>query len=692
MILLNGHSLNKKNYLQPETMSLNLEERNSTATMTLGPEAPEISVGEWLQDDTEPGKGIVWRVRMIQESVETQTRTVTLEHVINTLKDRLLFGETKPATIAGVDGATEVSARAAINHAMARQDDWRLGETAKDPVKPYSFNGESLFSVIETVTSSMGDVQWEYDLSSHPFTLHIRNIPTGFSSEMRMSRNITTLRHQIDRSRMYTRIYPIGKDNLHISGDFLSKNEGAWGIVCRVETDQSKETEGALREWAQERLNRHCEPTVTITISGLDLSRETGEALDKITLGRRCRVPLPAKGETITERVTKLQWADKIKEPGKFTVTLANNTEDIASIVNRIQEAVESGRGGGGRYGASRNEEDHAWFVDTDEHVGMVAEAVAGPGADKDWSRVASIFVDGEGIHQKVTQAQGDIVEHETRIEANEEAVRIEAERRIAEDKSLMGKIQVEADKVGMVVGTKSGENYIKAAQICVAINEDGSSQAVIEASKIHLLGQTIANTITADLIQSRVNLMASLRVKQLTVGTRMYFEGSGTTITGSQAADIIRNLRIQQSGNTYKLQKITCGDGSWQDVASFSRAIAQWSLGWSGGVFTAKATPQNQSCYTEIAGGTPEWDGRKVTIPINARNSSAPGTIVSTGKSVEATAPDPEWGWSYYASEGGSVPSGVSKSYDLDTRNQYHWIDVTVDGSTRRFLFRTGR
>ena len=690
MILLNGHSLKQKNYLQPETMSLNLEERNSTATMTLGPEAPEISVGEWLQDDTEPGKGIVWRVRMIQESVETQTRTVTLEHVINTLKDRLLFGETKPATIAGVDGATAVSARAAINHAMARQDDWRLGETAKDPVKPYSFNGESLFAVIETVTSSMGDVQWEYDLSSHPFTLHIRKIPTGFSSEMRMSRNITTLRHQIDRSRMYTRIYPIGKDNLHISGDFLSKNEGAWGIVCRVETDQSKETEGALREWAQERLNRHCEPTVTITISGLDLSRETGEALDKITLGRRCRVPLPAKGETITERVTKLQWADKIREPGKFTVTLANNTEDIASIVNRIQEAVESGRGGGGRYGASRNEEDHAWFVDTDEHVGMVAEAVAGPGADKDWSRVASIFVDGEGIHQKVTQAQGDIIEHETRIEMNEEQIRLEAEKRVKEDESLLGKINVEAGKVGMVVGTNKGKNFIKAAEICVAINEDGSSQAVIEASKIHLLGQTIANTITADLIQSKVNLMASLRVKQLKVGTSMVFEGSGTTITGSQAADIIRNLRIQQSGNTYKLQKITCGDGSWQDVASFSRAIAQWSLGWSGGVFTAKATPQNQSCYTEIAGGTPEWDGRKVTIPINARNSSAPGTIVSTGKSVEATAPDPEWGWSYYASEGGSIPSGVSKSYDLDTRNQYHWIDVTVDGSTRRFLFRT--
>ena len=691
MILLNGHSLKKKNYIQPESMSLNLEERNSTATMTLGPEAPEISVGEWLQDDTEPGKGIVWRVRMIQESVETQTRTVTLEHVINTLKDRLLFGETKPATIAGADGATEVSARAAINHAMERQDDWRLGETAKDPVKPYSFNGESLFSVIETVTSSMGDVQWEYDLSSHPFTLHIRNIPTGFSSEMRMSRNITTLRHQIDRSRMYTRIYPIGKDNLHISGDFLSRNEGVWGIVCKVETDQSKETEGALREWAQERLNRHCEPTVTITISGLDLSRETGEALDKITLGRRCRVPLPAKGETITERVTKLQWADKIKEPGKFTVTLANNTEDIASIVNRIQEAVESGRGGGGRYGASRNEEDHAWFVDTNEHVGMVAEAVAGPGADKDWSRVASIFVDGEGIHQKVTQAQGDIVEHETRIEANEEQIRLEAEKRIAEDESLLGKITVEAGKVGMVVGTRNGENFIKAGEICVAINEDGSSQATINANKIYLLGQTIADTVTADLIQSRVNLMATLRVKQLTVANSLRFEGSGTIITGAQAADIIRNLRIQQDGNTYRLQKIACGDGTWMDVGSFSRAVASWTMGWSSGVFTAKANPQNQSCYTEIAGGTPSWNGKTVTIPINARNSSAPGTIVSTGKSVEATyGGAQEWGYSNYPSESNTQPSGSAKEYTLDTHYTYHTINVTVDGTTKKISFRT--
>ena len=698
MILLNGHSLNRKSYFTPEAMSLNIEERASTATLTLGPEAPEIGVNDWLQDDTEPGKGIVWRVKMITDSVETRTRTVALEHVIQTLKDKVLFGETQPGTIAGNGSATAVSSRAAINYALARQSEWKLGETAQDPVKPYSFNGENLFAVIETITSSMSDVQWEYDLTSYPFTLHIRKIPTGFQSEMRMSRNITTLRHQIDRSRMYTRIYPIGKDNLHVAGDYLSKNEKTWGIVCKVETDQSKETEAELRAWAQERLNRHCEPAVTITLTGLDLSRETGEALDKITLGRRCRVPLPDKGSTIQERVTKLSWADKIKEPGRFTVTLANNTEDIASIVNRIQEAVESGRGGGGRYGAAKNEDDHAWFVDTDEHVGMVAEAVAGPGADEDWSRVASIFVDGEGIHQKVTQAQGEIVEHQAKIEMNEKAISLEAEERKSEDESLLGQIQVEAGKVGMVVGVKNGKNYIKSAQICIAINEDKSTQAVIEADKIHLLGETIAKKITADYISSKIANLPTLK------GISASFSGNVSAKGGVMASGIylgskapyvsigggVRDVDITRNGNTYTLKKRTYEENGWKDVATFSRAIAQWVMGWSGGVFTAKATPQDQSCYTEIAGGTPVWNGRTVTIPIHARNSSAPGTVVDTGKSVEATGPDPVWNWSQYAQESNNQPSGAAKNYDLDTRYTYHYIDVTVDGSSRRFVFRT--
>ncbi len=687
MILLKGHSLTIKNHFTPESMSLSLEERNSSASMTLGPEAPEISVGDWVKDETEPGKGIVWRVKTVDEAVETQTRTVQLEHVIQSLKDRVLFGEVKPGTITGNANDKSCSARQAAAYAMARQDDWRLGDTPVNPTNPYSFNGENIYAALEMITSSMADVQWEYDLSAHPFTLHIRKQPaSGFTGEMRMNRNITTMRRQIDRSRMYTRIYPIGKDNLHIGGEYLSKNEGTWGIVCKVETDQTKEDEAQLRSWAQEKLNRHCEPLVTITITGLDLSRATGEALDKITLGKRCRVPLPDKGITITERVTKLQWSDKIKKADEFTVTMANNTEDIASIVNRIQDEVSSGRGGGGRYGASRNEEDHAWFVDTNEHVGMVAEAVAGPGADQDWSRVASIFVDGEGIHQKVTRAEKEIVTAETRIEANENQIRLEAEKRLKEDKSLLGKIEVEAGKVAMVVGTNSGGNFIKAAQICVAINKDGSSSAVIEASKIHLLGETIANTITADYISSQIAKLTVVTTKRLHVtGSADFDKGIRASSYGygnnQDVLDCFVQVKKEESGGNITL-KFTRANGRTAGSVTFSKATTL-NGAWSGGKYTVTASPQGNSISTFVEGGSESWASGLATIPIRYTNNGGQ-SYYNTGASCYAHIAKSDITMSR-GSRQTSQPSADAAFGDL-TQNGYYVYTVTVHGVSKTY------
>ena len=687
MILLKGRSLTIKNHFMPESMSLSLEERNSTASMTLGPDAPEINVGDWVKDETEPGKGIVWRVKTVDEAVETQTRTVQLEHVVQSLKDRVLFGEVKPGTITGNSNDKKCTAKQAAAYAIARQSDWKLGDMASNPTNPYSFNGENIYAALEMITSSLADMQWEYDLSAYPFTLHIRKQPaSGFAGEMRMNRNITTMRRQIDRSRMYTRIYPIGKDNLHISGDYLSKNESTWGIVCKVETDQTKENDAQLRAWAQERLNRHCEPLVTITITGLDLSRATGEALDKITLGKRCRVPLPDKGITITERVTKLQWSDKIKKPDEFTVTMANNTEDIASIVNRIQDEVSSGRGGGGRYGASKNEEDHAWFVDTNEHVGMVAEAVAGPGADQDWSRVASIFVDGEGIHQKVTRAEKEIVTAETRIEANENQIRLEAEKRLKEDKSLLGKIEVEADKVGMVVGTKNGSNYIKAAQICVAINKDGSSSAVIEASKIHLLGETIANTITADYISSQIAKLTVVTTKRLHVTGSADFDkgvraGSYTYGNNEDVLNCFVNVKKEESGGNITL-KFTRANGRTAGSVTFSKATTL-SGAWSGGKFTVTASPQGNTVSTFIEGGSESWSNGTATIPVRY-TSNGGQSYYNTGANCYAHVYKNDITMSR-GSRQTSQPSADAAFGDL-TQNGYYVYTVTVHGTSKTY------
>ena len=662
MILLKGKSLTAKSRFEPESMSLSLEERNSTATMTLGPEAPTVNIGDWLKDDTEPGKGIVWRVKVVDEDENTQTRTVNLEHVVQCLKDMILFGEAKPATITGKKGATSCTARQAAAYAMGKQSDWKLGDVEVNPTRGYSFNGENVFAALEMVTSSLDSVQWEYDLTAYPFTLHIRKQPEDVASEMRMHRNVTNLKRRTDKSRMYTRIYPVGKNNLHLSGSgYLSKNESIWGTVCKPETDSTIETVAELKAWAQDRLNRHCEPLITVTVTGLDLSRSTGEKLDKITLGRRCRLPLPDKGITITARVTKLNWGDKIKKPEEITVTMANNVEDVASIVNRIQEEISGGRGGGGRYGATKNEEDHAWVVDTTTHVGMVAEAIAGKGADKDWSRVASVMVDGNGISQRVTKTEKDMVTAQAKIDVTEKSI-------------------------NQVVTAVGKDGKVTAASIALAINNGGST-ARIKADQILMGDGKTAMSAVMTITNGAVFISKPMSAKTITLtsGSYIKYAGNGVTLTESAAADLVRNLRITQDGNMYTLQKRVLGDSDWTTVGSFSRAVASWDESWSGGNFRVKAQPQNQEAWTAIAGGTASWSGRTVTIPIVAYNSNAPGTQVSTGYSVSAT---------YVASKSDISMTRTRKTSEPSTDASLTWIssngwyefDVTACGVTKTY------
>ena len=481
--LLNGHSLTKKERFVPESQPLNLAERASTTTLTVGPSAPEICVGDWLQDETEPGAGIVWRVKSVDTQQETETRTIQLEHLINSLRDQLMFGEVKPQDMGGT--AAGCTARQAVEYILARQSDWTLGSFDYGSVSnPYNFNGDDLFSALETVSSSLDGCWWSYDFSSYPFTINITHRASTVSTELRMSRNIQTARISIDRSRMYTRIYPIGKNNLHIDGNYISRNDDIYGVISKTETDQSKATKAELYRWAEERLANHCEPTVTVTVSAMDLSDATGESLDHIVLGALCRLPLPGYDVIIEEIVSKISYPDKLAEPDRATVTMANIPEDVASIINNL---IKSG-GGGGRAAAKNAEEDHAWFVDTTDHVAMIAEGIAGEGASQDWSRVAELLVDGDGIHQRVTQAQADIVDAYSLIDQTTTAIRIEIGTVASEVRSF---IETTPDMIHMEVG--------------YAVS--GFAQSVIEqtATYIRTEVQNAASAITGTVVEQTV-------------------------------------------------------------------------------------------------------------------------------------------------------------------------------------------
>lgn len=444
--ILSGHSLTATDAFRAERMQLQLSERQSTATLTISDSVPALSVGDWLQSESGPGAGIVWRVKTIESEPHKGTRNVTLEHAISTLRDRLMFGKVTTQMISGGSTAT---AQQAVEYILNKQSDWTLGTIDYSSSAPYHFSGEDLFSALETVSSSLEDCLWTYDFSSYPFTINITQMDSTVGSEMRSDRNIQTLKKNIDRSRMYTRIYPTGKNNLKLDSEYLSKNEDLYGVISKTESDESITTKSELQAWAQARLNRHCEPVVTVTISGLDLSRATGESLDSFTIGKICRVPLPEFSTTITERVTKLSYGDTVNTPEVVTVTLANELQDVAKILKE----QSAGGARSARNKADNEEEDHAWIVDTKDKVALVAEAVAGKDGDEpNWSRVAQLTVDGNGIDARVTHAEGEIVDAFAAIVMTESSIRSDV---VASQSQIYSYIIQTASSINVRVASK---------------------------------------------------------------------------------------------------------------------------------------------------------------------------------------------------------------------------------------------
>ena len=258
------HSLTPSGkWIQPDSMQVTEKERESSATITEEMTTESRSAGEWIRDS----RFGVWRIARVEENPVTRTRTLQLEHIIRTLGDRIIPGEIGSSDMGGGETATCAQA---IRKILSYQSDWTLGGCEYGTSLPYSFDGgEDLMSALETVLGSLEEPWLEFDTGRYPFVLYVRRAQSGTACEMRLSRNIQSMRRTIDRSRMFTRFYPVGKEDLRLPGaGYMSRNEGAYGVIEKHQTDQSRETEAELTAWADEQLRKHAKPAVSVTISG----------------------------------------------------------------------------------------------------------------------------------------------------------------------------------------------------------------------------------------------------------------------------------------------------------------------------------------------------------------------------------------------------------------------------------------
>ena len=685
MILLKAHSLTQVQRVPVVSMPLVLKERETTASLV--PESMSgITTESWFLDDTNPGKGIVYRVRSIQTAFATNTPTIQLEHVIRCLADKILFGEITPAKITGDASATTCTAKQAVQYILKKSEDWTLGKFDYSSVKnAYKFDGDNLLDALEDVSKTLEDCRWTYDLSVYPFKLNIIKKDKTNPCEMRPGRNLVAVTKTIDKTGMYTRFYPIGKNDLHLSGNgYVQKNTDTYGIVEKNEVDSSRETEAELKAWANQRLKVHAQPRVQVVVEGMDLSAATGEDLDTLTLGRACRIPLEEFSTTIEEEIVELNYRDKKNEPENVRLTLANEQEDIVKILaNEIKEGAGpngSGRGGGGRGGARQQKEDNAWFEDTNDHVAMCARGIIGVDANGkvNWERLSRLEVNEGGIFSEVRTAQGDATNALSRVEQTENSITATVE----------------------AIGA---DGEITAASICLAINEKGSN-ATISADRIVLSGKTTINDILrvgnkSVSIKTATRIEGDVMASSLTLRSK----GSSVTIDDGDLEGMIKEAKVEDG--VLKLKPVR------GDEITFSKATSN-TQSWSSGNKCVKATASGASdsnfsvdyrfnassgqYYIELFGGL---DGasnplnntsRIIQLGLNGNTVEIQnGSGVKYNNTPTYTITAPTWSHGNLQEQNGQ-PSGAWATFTLDTRYTYHYVYVTVDGTSKMLLFRT--
>lgn len=625
MILLTSGSLTPVKLIDEQEKELTICERDSTASISVT-STDGISVNSWIKDDNGPGTGIVWRVKGIRQNFGKGLPEVDLEHVINTLKDRILFGEITPETIAG-SGATTCTALQAVTYILNQQSDWVLGTFNFSSVSSaYKFDGDNLLDALKKVSNTLEEPWWSYDMSSYPFTLNITAKPSGVACEMRAGRNLETISRTIDKTGMYTRFYPIGKDDLHISGNYVSKNESTYGIISKVETGQSIDTTAGLTAWANERLNKHAQPRVNITAKGLAIADATGEALDSLTLGRICRVPLPEYSTTIEERITELHYADAKNKPKDIDVTLSNEKDDRTTFAQLISNEIKSGAGPSGygaRGGARQSKEDHAWLEDNTDSISMVVGYQSG----NKYIRAGEITL---------------------------------ALNRTGEGGSYESAAYINANHVNI-----SGTNTVQT--IAGAMEMDASGHLVIKDGAGFRLRKTVSgstaefgvydqNNLTAGVAVGIINGQTNLKISAERIDIDGIVEGLtayDVEINSLDVNDIYCSTTVQASSFSFDDSNLftncivsasvsgnvlTLTD-AYGDEVTFSKATTQTGS-WGSGVFTSTAYQNGVSVgslTTSLTAGQASWSGKTVTIPIYATIGGS-GTVYNTGKSVSAT------------------------------------------------------
>lgn len=305
----------------------------SSASMTIGEDAPDIRIHDYIEMFGPDGSAGIFRVSAIRETCGSQ-RQVTMEHGIARLGDDMTASDT---VLTG-------TVRDMLSQLLSFQRVvwWALGEVEVNEALPdMDAANANVLETLLSVASSIDGAMLELDQSSAPWLIHLRKKPTDVGCECRLNRNLSGVNIAINDAELCTRcvVEQMDENGEITTTSYDADTIGQWGVVSRLITvEDGKDPEEEARKY----LEAHKHPTVSIELDALTLSEQTGEPFDSFRLGLVCRVALPEWGVILEETIVSANYPDVYGQPDQVRLTLSNGQRDAATQLSGLRNMTES--------------------------------------------------------------------------------------------------------------------------------------------------------------------------------------------------------------------------------------------------------------------------------------------------------------------------------------------------------------
>ena len=284
-----------------------------------------------------------------EETARGGVKTYSLEHVMATLLDDVLFGYHEI-------GGPGVSTAQVINYILDHQavNRWALGVCEYTDQFAYKFENTSLLSALLSLGNVLTDeYTWDFDTSVTPWRINLRHADTSTGCGILYKRNMVGIEKTMDATTLVTRLYLLGYGEGVNQLTIRDVNGGVpyieadtasvWGVKSSVYADTRIEDAATLKARGFALMERLKNPYISYTASAIDLARITKQEWDKHMPGKLVRVMDGEHGVNFSARIVSISKSNVRGRPGEIEITIANAPRDAAESINTLADRVGIG-------------------------------------------------------------------------------------------------------------------------------------------------------------------------------------------------------------------------------------------------------------------------------------------------------------------------------------------------------------